>query len=54
MKREHDGTPGSEFTTETRRRATLLLEHVQGHQCWVGGRDRVIATTHRRAAADQP
>lgn len=31
-----------------------LLERVQGHQCWVGDKDMVITTLHRREAPDKP
>jgi len=30
------------------------LERVQGHQCWVGDKDMVITTLHRREAPDKP
>jgi len=30
------------------------LEHVQGHQCWLGQTTRKITTLHRRDRADQP
>jgi hypothetical protein len=31
-----------------------FTERVQGHQCWVGGRDAVITTLHRRADRSSP
>ncbi len=30
------------------------LERVQGHQCWVGGQERVITTLHRRESTSSP
>ena len=31
-----------------------LLERVQGHQCWVGHKDMVLTTLHRRQSASSP
>jgi oligogalacturonide lyase len=31
-----------------------LLERVQGHQCWVGHKDMVLTTLHRRQGASSP
>ena len=30
------------------------LERMQGHQCWMGNRDEVISTTHRRGKVTEP